>query len=165
MPDLRQSLVFLHVLAAFVFVAGLIGREVCRRQADQTRDILQFRTLILASGRFENLMVIPGSIAVLIFGLVAGWALGWPIFGVLQGATQNWLFVSMILFLSTIPLVRFVFLPRGRLFEAALQDAVDRVEVTGELRARLNDPVVAAAHVYEGVVVFLIIFLMVVKPF
>jgi len=76
MPDFRQSLVFLHVLAAFVMVAGLIGREVCRRQANGASDVHQFHVLIQASGRFENLMVIPGSTTVLVFGLIVSWTLG-----------------------------------------------------------------------------------------
>ena len=83
----------------------------------------------------------------------------------MQGAAQNWLLVSLLLFLSLIPLIRFVFLPRGKPFEAALQDALAREVVTDELRARLNDPVVAAAHIYEGVVILLILYFMVVKPF
>jgi hypothetical protein len=165
MPDLRPSLVFLHVLAAFWLVAGLVGRELCRRLANRATDIQQFHTLIQASGRFENLMVIPGSTAVLVMGLVVSWALRWPLFGVLQGAAQNWLFVSLLLFLSLIPVIRFIFLPRGKPFEAALTEAVAQGAITDDLRARLNDPVVAAAHVYEAVVILLIIYLMVVKPF
>jgi hypothetical protein len=165
MPDWRLSLVFLHVLAAFVLVAGLVGRELCRRLANRAADIHQFHTLIQASGQFENLMVIPGSSAVLVMGLAVSWALRWPLFGILQGATQNWLFVSLLLFLTLIPVIRFIFLPRGKPFEAALADALARGEITGDLRARLNDPVVAAAHVYEWVVMVIIIYLMVVKPF
>lgn len=165
MPDLRPTLVFLHVLAAFMLVAGLIGRELCRRLANQATDIQQFHTLIQASGRFESLMVIPGSTAVLVMGLVVSWALGWPLLGTLQGGAKNWLFVSLLLFVSLIPVIRFIFLPRGKPFAAALADALARGVITDELRARLNDRVVAVAHVYEAVVILVIIYLMVVKPF
>ena len=51
------------------------------------------------------------------------WAEGLPLLGPFVGAGANWLFVSLLLFLSVLPLVPLVFLPRGRVFEAALEEA------------------------------------------
>jgi hypothetical protein len=67
--------------------------------------------------------------------------------------------------LTIIPVIRFVFLPRGRVFEAALKDAVARGQVTPELISAFRDPLVRAGHVYELAVIAVIYALMVLKPF
>ena len=54
---------------------------------------------------------------------------------------------------------------RGRVFERALAEATERGEVTPELGVAFRDPAVAAARIYEVIVVALIVVLMVVKPF
>ena len=54
---------------------------------------------------------------------------------------------------------------RGRVFERALAEATERGEVTPELGVAFRDPAVAAARIYEVIVVALIILLMVEKPF
>jgi hypothetical protein len=101
----------------------------------------------------------------LLFGIGAAVAGGWPLLGFLQGARSNWLLVSLLLFLSMIPVIVYVFVPRGRVFAQALEDALRRERVTPELRAAFADKYVATAHVYELVVTFFIIALMVAKPF
>jgi hypothetical protein len=63
------------------------------------------------------------------------------------------------------PLVPLVFLPRGKVFDAALADAEAAGEVTPALTAAFHDPAVAAARWYELGVVAAIIVLMVTKPF
>jgi hypothetical protein len=73
--------------------------------------------------------------------------------------------VSLVLYLSTIPVIVGVFIPRGRVFEAALQEALAAGHVTPRLTAAFGDRVVAQAHTYEWVVLGLVILLMVVKPF
>ena len=62
-------------------------------------------------------------------------------------------------------LVPTVFLPHGKIFESALEDAKQRGEVTPELRTALRDPAVRNARATELVVVALILTLMVTKPF
>jgi hypothetical protein len=62
-------------------------------------------------------------------------------------------------------MISLVFLPRGKVFEAALQDAVAHGQVTSRLTAAFNDRVVAAGHIYELVGVAVIVYLMVAKPF
>jgi len=58
-----------------------------------------------------------------------------------------------------------VFLPRGKVFEAALNDARAKGTITPELRQQLADPVVRWAHLAEMIGVALIVGLMVYKPF
>jgi hypothetical protein len=158
---LSEWVVLLHVVIAFWFVAGLIGRDVTLGKARSTPDVRVVGELVELAGRFERLMVIPGSIAVLVAGLLAAWAEHRP----LAGNGNGWLLLSLILFLSTIPLVPLVFLPRGRVFEAALATAKAQGTVTPELAAAFHDRAVAAARTYEIVVIAAIVALMVVKPF
>ena len=53
----------------------------------------------------------------------------------------------------------------GKLFRAALKDALAKGQITPELRNHLNDPVVRLAHGYELISMVAIVYLMVVKPF
>lgn len=88
-----------------------------------------------------------------------------PVLGVIQGATQNWLLASIVILLLLLPLVPLAFLPRGKVFEAVLQDGLARGEITRALRDHLADPVVRRAHVAELVGVGIIVALMVFKLF
>jgi len=151
--------VLLHVATAFWFVAGLAGRDVSMTRAARATDITSIQALTGVAGVFDRLFVIPGSIAVLVAGLIAMVATD------LRLADQTWLLVALILFLTLIPLVPLVFLPRGKVFEAALGDAVVAGEVTPALRAAFADGAVNAARWYERIVVATIIVLMVTKPF
>ena len=78
--------------------------------------------------------MIVGSLVVLVLGIATAIVKGIPFLGPLQGGRVDWLFVSLLLFLSVIPLVPLVFLPRGRVFDAAMADAEARGEVTPALR-------------------------------
>ena len=154
----------LHVLSGFVFVSGLVGRGLALRDAARADEIHAVAALVRLAGRFEALVRAP-SIVVLGLGLLAAWRGGWPILGFLQGGSVNWVLVSLVLYLSLVPLIVWVFLPRGRVFELALQEAVAAGRVTPALREAFADPVVAAAHAWELVAITLVIALMVTKPF
>jgi hypothetical protein len=153
--------VFVHVAIAFWFVGGLIGRGVTLARARSSADIAEVGLLVELAGRFERLMVIPGSMAVFIAGLLAAWSEDIP----LWGSGSGWLAASIVIFLTTIPLVPLIFLPRGKVFEAALADARSQGRVTAELTTAFRDPAVAFARIYEGVAIAVIVALMVTKPF
>jgi hypothetical protein len=153
-----------HALTGAVFLGALIGRWIVLALAERADTVGGMQVLTRAARPFERL-VIWSSALVLVLGVAAAIAQGRPFLGPLQGAPIDWLFVSLVLFLSVLPLVRLVFLPRGRVFDAALQDAVARAELTGDLAKAWRDPVVRAAHAYELGVVSLIFILMVTKPF
>ena len=156
-----EWVVLAHVAVSFWFVAGMLGRNVTMAKARSATDIGTHVVLVDLSGRFERLMVIPGSFGVLVLGLLAAWAEGQP----LAGTDDWWLLTSLILFVALGVLVPTVFLPHGKVFEAALEDAKQRGEVTAELRTALRDPAVRHARVAELVVVAVIVTLMVTKPF
>jgi hypothetical protein len=153
-----------HALVGIWFLAGLLGRWMTLAQAARATDIGSLRTLLQLGARFERI-VITGSIAVFALGISTAIVQGQPFLGPLQGASSNWLFVSVVLFLSVLPLVPLVFLPRGKVFEAALAEATSRGVITDELRTAFRDPVVFAAHVYELGAMIVITVLMVAKPF
>jgi Predicted integral membrane protein (DUF2269) len=150
-----------HVGAAFWFVAGLIGRDVTLAMIRRSDRIEVVTALSELAGRFDRWMVIPGSIAVLILGLLTAWARGLSFTSV----GNRWLPLALVIFISIIPLVPFVFVPKGKVFDAALADAQAGGSVTPELTASLEDRAVLAARTYERVAVALVIVLMVVKPF
>jgi hypothetical protein len=158
------ALALAHALVGVAFVAGLIGRWMILAAAERADSLIAMRALTTAASPFERLVRVT-SLLVLLLGILTALAQGRPVLGPLQGGTVDWLFVSLVLYLSIIPLVPLVFLPRGRVFEAALRDAEARGDVTPALRAAFADPVVRAAHVYELGAVTVILGLMLVKPF
>lgn len=150
--------VLLHVLTAFAFVAGLVGRDVAIAQARRSNDLASITTLLVVANRFDSIVKV-GSIAVLVFGVIA------MVVGDLSLADNGWLVASIALFVAVGLLVPTVFLPRGKVFERALADARRRGDVTPELTAAFRDRAVSLARNAELVIVVVIIGLMVLKPF
>ncbi len=150
--------VLLHVLTAFAFVAGLVGRDVAIAQARRSNDLASITTLLVVAHRFDSIVKV-GSITVLVFGVVA------MVVGDLSLADNGWLVASIALFAAVGLLVPTVFLPRGKVFERALADARRRGDVTPELTAAFRDRAVSLARNAELVIVVVIIGLMVLKPF
>jgi hypothetical protein len=154
----------IHALLGVLFIAGLVGRWITLGAAARASVMRDVRTLLDLSSRFERIVIVTSSL-VLVFGVATAIAQGRPFLGPIQGAPVDWLFVSLVLYLSAIPLVPLVFLPRGRLFGAELDAATEKDEVTFGLRTAFADPVVRAAHIYELVVVGTVLVLMIWKPF
>jgi hypothetical protein len=105
-----EWVVLLHVAVAFWFVAGLLGRNVTMARARSANDLSTLVELVDLSGRFERLMVIPGSFGVVVLGLLAAWAEGRP----LAGTGDWWLLTSLILFVGLGVLVPTVFCRTAR---------------------------------------------------
>jgi hypothetical protein len=151
--------VLIHIATAFWLVAGFAGRDVLMTRARAATDMGSMRTLTDAAGVFDRFFVIPGSMAVLVAGLITMFVQHRSL------ADETWLLVALILYLSLIPLVPLVFLPRGKIFEGAMADAKSAGQVTPALRAALDDRAVWGARWVERIVVAVIIVLMVTKPF
>jgi hypothetical protein len=157
--------VVLHVLTVFWLVGGIVGRDVTYRYAARSTDLGKLRAFIELGGQFELRMVRPATLVVLLAGLAAAWVRGWPILGFLQGAQQNWVLVSLLVYLSIVPVIIWVFVPRGKVFRVALEDAIAQGTVTPRLTAALRDPAVEAARTYELVMIATLTLLMVTRPF
>ena len=102
---------------------------------------------------------------VFVLGLLTAWSLGFPLLGFLQGGSTNWLLTSVVLFVCAILLVPTVFIPKGRLFGAALDASVLLGRPTPQLVAAFRDPVTRAAHYAEMAAIGAILALMIAKPF
>jgi hypothetical protein len=158
--SLATFTVFLHVVTAFLLVAGLIGRGIVLGRARRSADLQEIDVLLpggrsLREDRDPELGRDPGARPPRDVGAGSSVVHGWG----------YWLLASLVLYLSLIPLVPLIFLPRGRVFETALDDARQRGSVTPGLTAAFHDPRVAFARTYEIVVVAIVIALMLLKPF
>jgi uncharacterized membrane protein len=97
---------------------------------------------------------------------MTAWWQGWPVFGFLQGATSNWLLVSLILFLGVSAFIGPLrLIPRRKQRTQAAEEALAQGVITTELTAALNDKVVNAFRTVELMTLVIIIVLMVTKPF
>ena len=158
METLATVMKLVHVGLAMTLVAGIIGRWLVLDAAKRSDEIGRTRALLGASAPFER-MVILSSMAVLPAGLITAWAQGYAWLGL----TTPWMWMSLLLSLRFL-LVPFVFLPRGRAFETALEGATAARAVTPDLRTAFDDPVVRAAHWAEMIALAAIVALMVTKP-
>jgi len=161
---LADVLKLVHALLGVVFVGGLIGRWIVLGMAERATTIRDMRLLTRAAAPFERIVIVGGSI-MLAFGIATAIAQGRPFLGPLQGGTVDWLFVSVLLVVVGFSFPPFVFVPRGRVFDAALAEATAADEVTPELIAAWRDPIVRAAHVVELAAVGVVVVLMIAKPF
>jgi hypothetical protein len=161
---LTGLLVLGHAVLGILFFCGLVGRGIVLALAERAETIAAMRTLTKAAAPFEWMVIRVGFVAILL-GVVVAIAEGRPFLGPLQGGRIDWLFASVVLLLTVAPLPPLVFLPRGRVFEAALTDAAARGEVTTELRAAWRDPLTRAAHGWELIVLTSVLLLMLAKPF
>lgn len=162
---LYNLLKVLHILSAIAFAGGIFARQIVRRYAKRTDDVVRFATLNQAAIDIENWLVKPGSLVILVFGVALAWRGGIPMFGVLQGQNQNWLLSSNVLYVVGMLLVPTVFIPRGKRFRQLLDAALAQRRMTPELKAALNDPIVGAAHSYEIGMLIVVVALMTLKPF
>ena len=107
--DLATILKFLHVVAAFSLIAGLIGRGIVLGRARRSRHLAEIELLLPISDPFEK-MVVYGSVAVLVLGIVTMLAQGRP----LLREGSYWLPTSIALFATLVLLVPIVFIPGAR---------------------------------------------------
>jgi len=156
-----EWVVLAHVVSAFWLIAGFAGRDITLSRARRATEVRDVATIADVAGRFDRLLVIPGSMAVLLLGLTAVWVEHLDI----TASGNRWALAALLLYLSIVPFVPLVFVPKGKVFDAALSDALERGEVTPELTSSLHDPLTAVARTYEWIAIAIVVVLMVVKPF
>ena len=156
----------LHVLAAFWFISGVIGRDLTFWQAGKATDVHAVHTLLKVSDFFERYAVIPVSLVVFLFGLIVTFLQKWPLFGFLQGSRSNWLLVSFILYLGiSIAIGPLRLIPRRKERARVTEEALAQGTITPALTASLHDQVVLRFRMIELIVLIIIIILMVTKSF
>jgi uncharacterized membrane protein len=156
----------LHVLTAFWFISGVVGRDFAYWRATRAKNVHAVNALLQVSDFFERYAVIPVSVAVLLFGLIVTWMQKWPLFGFLQGSSSNWLLVSFLLFVGISAFIGPLgMVARRRERRRAMEEALAQETITLRLLAALNDKVVIRFRTAELIVLVVIIILMVIKPF
>jgi hypothetical protein len=156
---------FLHIMSSIMLVGGIFARQIVRGYAKKSPDVKVISELYKAAGRIETVMIRPFTLFVVLFGAFYAAMIKAPIFGFLQGASQNWLLVTnLMVLLIPFPII-FFFIPRGKIFEPIMQDALAKGQVTPELREQLHDPAMKRMHLAEMVGVVIVVILMVFKPF
>lgn len=156
---------FLHILAVTITVGGMFARQLVRGLAKNSDDVKTVASLTIVAVRIDRAMVIPWSNAILVMGIILAVIQKWPIFGFLQGASQNWLLVSNLLLVMMLTLIPTMFVPHNKKVETILQTALAEGRVTSGLSAALDDNKNKLAHHAEEVIVLIITALMVLKPF
>lgn len=163
--NLLKLFLFLHIMSSIMLVGGIFARQIVRAYAKKSLDVKVIFELYNAAGRIETVMIRPFTLFVVLFGAVYAWMIKAPIFGFLQGADQNWLLVTNLMVLLIPFPILFFFIPRGKIFEPIMQDALVKGQVTPELRGQLHDPAVRRMHLAEMTGVIFVVILMVFKPF
>jgi uncharacterized membrane protein len=156
---------YLHILAVAITIGGMFARQLVRGFAKRSTEVETVASLTPVALRIDRTMVIPWSSIILPLGIILALMQQWPIFGFLQGASQNWLLVSNILLVIMLTLIPTIFIPHNKKVEALLQTALTEGRVTPELSAALNDQKNQVAHHAEEIIVLVIAALMVLKPF
>jgi uncharacterized membrane protein len=82
---------YVLILAVTITIGGMFARQLVRSMAKTSEDIKTVASLTQVATRIDRMMVIPASSLILPVGIVLSVMRGWPIFGFLQGASQNWL--------------------------------------------------------------------------
>jgi uncharacterized membrane protein len=150
--DWRAIAVLAHVLAAFWFVAGYIGTNVCTELARRARSDQERRSALLISGRFDRLLNAPGGTAVALSGIVTLWTFGYSV-------TTLWVVGSATLMAGVVGLGIFYWSRFGRRVESAIEaDDWDSV------RRLLTEPMIVLLSRVENAAVLAIVVLMVLRP-
>jgi len=163
--NLYLILKFLHIVAVTLTMGGMFARQLVRAQAQKSQDVNVVTSLTRVAVHMDRALVIPWSNIMVIMGIILAVMQKWPIFGFLQGASQNWLLASNLLLLIMIILIPSVFIPHNKKVESLLQRALTEGQITAELSAALNDQRNKTAHYAEELIVLVVAALMVLKPF
>jgi uncharacterized membrane protein len=156
---------YLHIVAVAITIGGMFARQLVRGRAKRSADVKTVASLTPVAIRIDRAMVIPWSNIIFLAGIILALMQPWPIFGFLQGASQNWLLVSNLLLIIMLALIPAVFIPHNKKVESLLQTALAEGRVTPELSAALNDNRNQWAHRAEEIIILVIAALMVLKPF
>lgn len=152
----------LHILAVTALIAGVVGRALIRARLVRLDDIHIVHEFVNLEGHFDQWLVVYGSNATLLTGILLTWLGHWPL---LNAGVPTWTLVGAALFLAIIPLVIWVFVPRGKVFGKVFAEALVQKRVTVELRAAFSDQVIRVSWLYEYLMLAVVLTLMVIKPF
>jgi uncharacterized membrane protein len=149
---LITSLVLVHVLTAFLYVAGYVAINVLTEAARRPGPLDRRRTILGLSGLFDRSFVRTGGTLVGLSGLALVIAGG-------RAWSEPWIWLSTLLYVAITVLGIFLWGPRGGRVEAAI--AADDVATVDRL---LNDPAFVALARIENIALLVVVSLMVLRP-
>ena len=150
--DWRPAVLLVHVLAAFWWIAGYVGTNVCTELARRAGSEAEGRAALLMSSRLDRILNAPGGTFVGLTGLAALVAYGYS-------PLTPWIAASILLMVSVVGLGITYWRRFGGRVEAAL--AASDWSVT---RSLLTEPRSVVVSRVENVAVASIIGLMVLRP-
>lgn len=143
----------LHILAAIWFTCGIAGYAIARLAAVKTENLGSLDALVGMMTRFKNLMIRPGGILLVIFGVWTAWYESWPRFTL----------SAIALLVIFVPFM--VLTVRGlHELEAVRTEAIQAGSVTPALRAALRDRRSMIGDIGISIITVLFLLLMLLKP-
>jgi len=151
---------FLHVLGAIFMGAGLIGVWLADLRSRQHRDLIRFSEAVRYINIFYDGVVVPGALILLFSGTWFTYKYfgGWAFLEIPWLSGMIFLFLFEFIEGNTITRLYFVKLRK------ITQRALDKGEITEELEEERGKFLPSFTHYLDIPMVFLIIFLGVVKP-
>lgn len=149
----KPSVLLLHVLTAFAYVAGYVATNVLTELARRTDDPAFRKEALRFSTRFDRLLNAPGGALVALTGLVTAVVLGYSLI-------SGWVLVAIILYALVVG--------TGILFWSRVGREIDRAAAAGDdaaVRRELRLPRNVAVSRIENLVLLAVIVLMVLRPF
>jgi len=156
---------FLHIIAATITIGGIFSRQLVRGIAKKSAGLTEVASLTAAALRMDRMLIIPSSNVMVLMGIALAVIQKWPLFGFLQGSSQNWLLVSNLLFIVIMAVIFVVIVPHNKKVENTLQIALAKRQVTAELMRDLDNNANNLAHHAEEFLILIVAGLMVFKPF
>lgn len=153
MDLLKPSLLLLHVLFAFAYVAGYVATNVLTELARRTDDPAFRRSALGFSTRFDRLLNAPGGALVGLTGIATAFVFGYSLL-------STWVLVAIVLFVLIVG--------TGIFYWARVGAVIDRAAAAGDDAAvvrELRRPRSVAVSRIENLVLLAIIVLMVLRPF
>lgn len=152
MPEPGILLKYVHILVAMVYVTGYLGGAVLMVQGGRATDWPTRRTLQNAANTFNNLILVPAFIAAAVLGVITAIVLGYPLL-------SGWVMYALIVYAVMLVTGLAYWAPLGKKIDAAIAASDERA--FGALRDR---PATRYVSLFDGFLLLLLIYLMVVKP-
>lgn len=156
--SLREALLILHILGAFLIVAGagtstVLG--IAGGRTISTRQLGMAASLQLAAERF---VIVPGALLAIVFG---SWLVG-------EGGHDfgaAWVSASYVLWVIALGLGTGVLVPHARrVRDAAARLVAEGVEESDALRAEFDTPRARGVGMLLNVIILVFLYLMVARP-
>lgn len=150
--DRYELLKFVHILAAAIWIGGVLMMQAFSLRAVRTRDQAQMATVAASIGELSKKIMLPASLTVVVVGFLLIWDGPWTL-------GMEWVWMSLILYAVSFVLGIGYFEPEGRRIAALLEGGGgDSSEVQARITRSLR-----LSHL-DLLLLISILFLMVTKP-